>query len=95
VDGFSLGSDKATLRRIASILNRLPAVPSAPAPSCPVFGGRSSLIVFSYPGGGQDTVRILREGCTMVSNGRLVRDGIGLPAATHWPEEGLLAGAAR
>jgi hypothetical protein len=69
---------------------RLDALPPAPShPSCPAFGGRSDLIFFHYRGAGDDPVRIVREGCVPVSNGRLVRSGLGLPYG-HWPDTGLL-----
>jgi hypothetical protein len=38
-----------------------------------------------------DPMRILRDSCTFVSNGRL--RGLyaeGLPSGEHWPDEGLL-----
>lgn len=61
--------------------------------SCPTFGGRSELFVFRYPGGSTARVLLRMEGCIPVTNGRVVRDGLGLHfagGAVHWPDEGLL-----
>jgi hypothetical protein len=61
-----------------------------PVPSCPVFGGRSILLLFHYRSGSDDPVRILRETCPKATNGRLTRLALGLPGGEHWPDEGLL-----
>jgi hypothetical protein len=61
--------------------------------SCPAFGGRSELFVFRYGGGSTARVLLRMEGCIPVTNGRVVRDGLGLHLAggeVHWPDEGLL-----
>jgi hypothetical protein len=73
--------------RVALRLDALP--PFHTAPSCPTFGGRSAVIFFHYRRADDDPVRIKREGCVPVSNGRLLRVGLSLPYG-HWPDEGLL-----
>jgi hypothetical protein len=78
------------LGRLVARLNRLDRIPNAPARSCPVFGGRSVLLLFRYRGASDDPVRILRVGCVEVSNGRVERWGESLPLGEHWPDEGLL-----
>lgn len=82
-----------TLDHMVALLDALRsyAVPNAPAGTCPVFGGRSDLIIFHYRDGSDDLVRILKECRVPVSNGRIVRGGLGIgPAEGHWPDEGLL-----
>jgi hypothetical protein len=78
------------LGRLAARLDRLDRIPNAPAPSCPVFGGRSVLFLFHYRGASDDPVRILRVSCVEVSNGRVERWVQGLPLGEHWPDEGLI-----
>jgi len=74
---------------LAIRLDALPPSPSKPVPSCPSFGGRSDVIFFHYHRASDDPVRIKREACVPVSNGRLLRAGLSLPYR-HWPDEGLL-----
>lgn len=70
-------------------LNTLRPIPQAA--SCPVFGGRSVLLLFRYRDAADDPVRIVRSGCIPVSNGHLLdRDGEGLGLGDHWPDEGVL-----
>jgi hypothetical protein len=94
--GFSLAGARWTassnrVERLAHLLNELPPIAN-PAPSCPVFGGRTDLIVFLYANRRPARVRVKRSGCTPVSNGRVTRYGLGLPVreSAHWPDEGLL-----
>lgn len=73
-------------------LNRLGPInePGKPLPSCPVFGGRSVLLLFRYPDRPDDPVRIVRAGCIPVSNGHIKeRFGEGLVLGEHWPDEAL------
>jgi hypothetical protein len=81
-----------TLDRMVALLNVLPPLDRrAPVASCPQLGGRSDLIIFGYRDGGRHLVRILKECHEPVSNGRIVRYGLGIgPAEGHWPDEGLL-----
>jgi hypothetical protein len=61
--------------------------------SCPVFGGRSELFMFSYKDARTVRVRLIMHGCIPVTNGRVVREGLGLHFAggeVHWPDESLL-----
>ncbi len=61
--------------------------------SCPEFGGRSELFIFRYPDGSTARVRLVLDGCIPVTNGRVVREGLGLhfgAGELHWPDEGLL-----
>ncbi len=77
--------------RLAGAFDALP--PLVRGRSCPVFGGRSELFVFRYTGGRTARVLLRMEGCVPVTNGRVVRDGLGLHLAAgeaHWPDEGLL-----
>lgn len=85
-------ASSAALGRIVARLDALPPYPVRPAPSCPTFGGRSVLILFHYRHVSDDPVRILAAGCIPVSNGRLVKFGLGGVKLTerHWPDEGLL-----
>jgi hypothetical protein len=83
--------------RASSRLNRLVRELDAlrpvglPVASCGVLGGRSVLILFHYPRASDDPVRILRDSCTFVGNGRVpVRYGDSLPSGEHWPDERLL-----
>jgi len=71
-------------------LDALPAYPSHPTPSCPTSSDRSDLIIFKYRAGGEARVTIMKGGCSPVSNGRLVRFGLGLVGGDHWPDEALL-----
>jgi hypothetical protein len=75
--------------RLAAHLDALPRFPTDPAPSCPAFGSRSDVMYFHYPHASDDPVRIKREGCVPVTNGRMVRIGLSL-LDHHWPDEGLL-----
>jgi hypothetical protein len=83
--------DAVVAEHLALRLDALPPFPTDPAPSCPAFGGRSVVIFFHYHRASDDPVRIKREGCVPVSNGRLLRIGLSLPGR-HWPDEGLVAG---
>lgn len=74
---------------LAERLDALPPFPRKRASSCPSFGGRSDVIFFHYRLASDDPVRIKREACVPVSNGRLLRAGLSLPYR-HWPDEGLL-----
>jgi hypothetical protein len=79
------------LLAFARRLNALRPIPTAPAPSCPVLGGRSVLLLFRYPTRPDDPVRIVRSGCVDVSNGHLrERFGLALGMGEHWPDEGIL-----
>jgi hypothetical protein len=80
------------LDRLVRRLDALPPIQTTPARSCPVFGARSLLLLFQYSRTTSDVpVRILRQGCVSVSNGRLPdRYGDGLGLGEHWPDEGLL-----
>jgi hypothetical protein len=93
--GFSLAgerwaTDSARVERLADLLDQLPPIGKVAA-SCPVFGGRTDLIVFVYSAHRTAAVRITRSGCTPVTNGRVTRYGLGLPIleVAHWPDEGL------
>jgi hypothetical protein len=84
-------TDSAKLLIFARKLNALKPISTAPAPSCPVLGGRSVLLLFRYSHEPDDPVRILKGGCVGVSNGHLLeRYGLGLPLGEHWPDEGAL-----
>jgi hypothetical protein len=79
------------LRSFVRRLNALPPIPKDPPPSCPVFDGRSLLLLFRYHEAPDDPVQIVRSGCTPVSNGHLrERFGEGLVLGSHWPDEGVL-----
>jgi hypothetical protein len=79
------------VNRLVDRLDALSPIPTRPVPSCPVFGGRSVLLLFRYRLVSDDPVRILREGCVPVSNGWLRdRYGEGLELGEHWPDEGLI-----
>jgi hypothetical protein len=77
---------------MVALLNGLPALTrSGPVGTCPELGGRSDLIIFRYRDGRRDLVRILKYCRVPVSNGRTVKEGLGIgPAEGHWPDEGLL-----
>jgi|ERR1700722_12719723 hypothetical protein len=66
--------------------------PISPRANCDeVVGDRSDLIVFHYRGTQEARVRISSVGCVPVTNGRVVREGLGhLGGGVHWPDEGLL-----
>jgi hypothetical protein len=77
---------------LASELDALGPPPKV-AQSCPEFGGRSDLFIFRYPSGGTARVLLILASCIPVTNGRVVRDGLGLrfrAGELHWPDEGLL-----
>jgi hypothetical protein len=80
------------LDHMVALLDALPSyVRNPPFGTCPVLGGRSDLIIFRYRDGRRDPVRILKECRVPVSNGRVVKEGLGIgPAEGHWPDEGLL-----
>jgi hypothetical protein len=72
-------------------LKPFPIATGGPAVSCPVFGGRSVLLLFQYRDASDDPVRISNGGCVMVSNGRPPDLwGEGLTLGQHWPDEGVL-----
>lgn len=77
---------------LAGELDALPAI--GPHPNCDeVLGGRSELIVFYYPGGGEARVIFYAEGCVAVRNGRIARYGLGMGHGNgekHWADEALL-----
>jgi hypothetical protein len=79
-----------SLDRLVGRMDALPPFPTHPAPSCPALGGRSEVIYFHYAAAADDPVRIERQGCVAVSNGRVVRYGLTLPAGRHWQDEGLI-----
>jgi hypothetical protein len=81
-------NDSDSLGRLVGRLDALPPFPTQPAPSCPALGGRSEVIYFHYAAAADDPVRIER-GCVAVSNGRVVRYGLTLPAGRNWQDEGL------
>jgi hypothetical protein len=83
-------NDGGSLGRLVGRLDVLPPLPSQPVPSCPSLGGRSEVIYFHYAAAADDPVRIERQGCPAVSNGRVVRYGLTLPAGRHWQDEGLI-----
>jgi hypothetical protein len=87
-----LVASPTALGHMAALLNALPPFArNGPAGTCPVFGGRSDLIVFRYRDGRRDPVRISKECRVPVSNGRIVREGLAIgPAESHWPDEGLV-----
>jgi hypothetical protein len=68
--------------------------PIGPHPNCDeVLGGRSELIVFRDRGAGEARVLIVLSACVPVSNGRIVRAGLGLghrDGETHWLDEALV-----
>jgi len=64
--------------------------PTRTIASCGTAGGRSVLVMFRFAGEPDDPVRIIRSGCTVVSNGHLERLATGLEVGEHWPDEGLL-----
>ncbi|MGA8364609.1 MAG: hypothetical protein WB709_08815 [Solirubrobacteraceae bacterium] len=79
------------IRRLASEFDALRPMPRHA--SCPTFGGRSELFVFRYPASSTARVLLRMEGCIPITNGRIVRDGLGLHLAggeVHWPDESLL-----
>jgi len=78
-----------SMGHLAMRLDALPPFPTKPLPSCPSFGGRSGVIFFHYHRTSDDPVRIKREGCVPVGNGRLLRLGLSLPQR-HWSDEALL-----
>jgi hypothetical protein len=81
----------SNLAGLVAKLDSLKLFPTAPAPSCQAFGGRSVLLLLQYPDASDDPVRIGREGCVRVSNGRLpVLWGEALSLGEHWSDEGLL-----
>ncbi len=79
------------IRRLAGELDALRPPPGDA--SCPTFGGRAELFVFRYSPSRTARVLLRMEGCIPVTNGRIVRDGLGLRLAAgevHWPDESLL-----
>lgn len=77
--------------RFARELDALMPIPTAPVPSCPIFGGRSILLLFRHGDAPDDPVRIVRAGCIPVDNGHLrERYGLALPLGAHWPDEEVL-----
>jgi hypothetical protein len=48
------------------------------------------VIYFHYAAGADDPVRIEQQDCAAVSNGRVVRHGLTLPAGRRWQDEGLI-----
>ncbi len=77
------------LDHMVRLLDALPSYSTAG--TCPVFGGRSDLIIFYYRDGSNDPVRISKVCHVPVSNGRIVKGGLTIgPAEGHWPDEGLL-----
>lgn len=79
------------ISRLASEFDALP--PLTHGRNCPTFGGRSELFIFRYQGASTERVLLRMEGCIPVTNGRVVRDGLGLHFAggeAHWPDESLL-----
>lgn len=66
-----LVTKRATVTSIASRLNRLRSSPGAFA--CPADFGDAIVAVFSYGSGRVDTVKVGLSGCTLVSNGQVVR----------------------
>src|SRR6185312_2973467 len=81
----------AVLDRLVAKLNGLQPIPAAPSPSCPVFGGRSVILLFRLRDESDDPVRIVRATCTSVGNGNVERRwGLGLFAGEHWPDEGVI-----
>jgi hypothetical protein len=77
---------------LASELDALP--PIDPHANCDeVLGGRSELIVFRYHGASEARVLIVLRNCVPVSNGRIVRYGLGMGhgnGESHWLDEKLL-----
>jgi hypothetical protein len=73
-------------------LKPFPIATGGPAVSCPVFGGRSVLLLFQYRNASDDPVRISNGGCVSVSNGRPPElwDDRELSLGEHWPDEGVL-----
>jgi hypothetical protein len=90
-EGFDVGKDGA--RRLTSELDALQPFATSPVSSCPGgMGGRSVVFVFNYVDGTHASDLLIRSGCVPVTNGHIVREGLGLPAnnEAHWPDEGLL-----
>jgi hypothetical protein len=89
--GGRLVTDTTALNRAAARLNALPAPPRTPG-SCPVFGDRSALIFFHYRHASDDPVRISVYCHVPVSNGRIVKEALGLGklGEAHWVDELLL-----
>jgi hypothetical protein len=83
-------NDRGSLGRLVGRLDALPPFPTQPAPSCPALGARSEVIYFHYAAAADDPVRIERQDCAAVSNGRVVRYGIAFPAGRRWQDEGLI-----
>jgi hypothetical protein len=83
--------DEVKLRSFVRKLNALPPISKDPPASCPVFGGRSLLLMFRYRDAPDDPVQIVLSGCISVSNGHLrERFGEGLMRGPHWPDENVL-----
>jgi hypothetical protein len=81
----------ARLDRLVAKLNALRPIPTSPAPSCPVFGGRSVMLLFRFRAESDDPVRVRRVSCTSVGNGHIERLwGLGLFVGEHWPDEGAI-----
>ena len=81
----------ARLDRLVAKLNALRPIPTSPAPSCPVFGGRSVLLLIRFRSESDDPVRVLRASCASVGNGHINGLwGLGLFAGQHWPDEGII-----
>jgi hypothetical protein len=80
------------LDRLAARLDALPRFPTSPSPSCPAAFGRVELFLFHYRHTSDDPVYVEPSGCIPVSNGRLVKIGIGRLqlGQSHWPDEALL-----
>ena len=90
--GDRWATDSSRVRLLAHLLDQLPPIGKI-ATSCPESGGgRTDLIVFVYPARQPTRVRIERRACIPVTNGRVVRYGLGLPfrEPSHWPDEGLI-----
>jgi len=77
------------LAGLVATLNALKPFPTVPV-SCPVFGGRSVLLLFRYRGTSDDPVRIVRAGCVYVGNGRPPDRWDDGELGEHWPDEGVL-----
>jgi hypothetical protein len=78
------------ISHLASEFDALP--PLVRGRNCPGFKGRSELFIFRYPGASTVRVLLRMDGCIPVTNGRVVRDGLGLHLAggEAWPDESLL-----
>jgi hypothetical protein len=91
MEALSVGRSAVT-SHLASDFDSLP--PHRPQGHCPEVGERSELFIFRYPNANTARVRLLMTKCILVTNGWVVREGLGLhfslPREIRWADEGLL-----